>query len=247
MRISQQLNAAVNAQIGRELSSSHLYLSIAAYFDDRALKKLAGFFYQQSEEERAHALKFLQYLTNVDGVVEIPAVDAPKAGFLTAEEALQTAYEAELQITDHIHRLMEQALQEKDYPAAIAQLRLAVEVAPDNAAALNNLAWAQAQVGDPKAEENAARAYALAPNSSAVADTYGWILVQKGDAKRGAELLRKSVELAPNDPQRRLRLARAWIKAGDKAAARKELETAIAKAGEQPAVRSEAEKLLKEL
>jgi ferritin len=91
MRISKPLNAAVNAQIGRELSSSHLYLSIAAYFDDRALKKLAGFFYQQSDEERAHALKFLQYLTSVDGVVVNPEVVAPQAKFATHEEAINKA------------------------------------------------------------------------------------------------------------------------------------------------------------
>jgi ferritin len=117
MRISQQLNSAVNAHIGRELSSSHLYLSLAAYFDDRALKKLAGFYYQQSEEERAHALKFVHYLTDVDGTVAIPALGAPRMGFKTAEEALQTAYDAELEITVHIHALMEQAVVEKDYPA----------------------------------------------------------------------------------------------------------------------------------
>src|SRR5689334_13044194 len=117
MRISQALNAAFNAQIGRELSSSHLYLNIAAYFDDRALKRLAEFFYTQSQEERDHALKFIHYLTSVDGTVEVPAVAAPKAGFQAAEEAVETAYQAELGITANIHQLMEQAIQEKDYPA----------------------------------------------------------------------------------------------------------------------------------
>lgn len=117
MRISPELNAAINAQIGRELFSSHLYLSLAVYFDDRALKKLAGFFYTQSEEERAHALKFIQYLTSVDGNVAIPAIEAPKEGFQSAEEALQTAYDAELHITDNVNQLMEQAVAEKDYAA----------------------------------------------------------------------------------------------------------------------------------
>ena len=116
MRISAEMNAAINAQIGRELSSSNLYLSMAAYFDDRALRTLAEFFFKQSDEERQHALKFVNYLADMDARLEIPAIPAPKADFSTAEEAIEDAYNAELGITKNIHDLLAQAIDEKDYP-----------------------------------------------------------------------------------------------------------------------------------
>jgi bacterioferritin B len=147
MRISPELNGALNAQIGRELSSSHLYLNLAAYFDDRALKKLAAFFYQQSVEEREHALKFLHYLISVDGMATIPAIEAPKTGFQTAEEAIQSAYDGEIFITQNIHRLMEQALKEKDYPAQ-ELLRWFVTEQVEEVATIENMLKVVQQAGE---------------------------------------------------------------------------------------------------
>jgi ferritin len=117
MRISAALNDAFNEQIGRELTSSNLYLNIGAYFDDRALRKLSGFFFKQAEEERAHALKFIDYLGDVDGKVVVPAIKATKSEYQSAEEAIQTSFDAELDITAAINRLVDIAISDKDYAA----------------------------------------------------------------------------------------------------------------------------------
>ena len=74
----------------------------------------------------------------------------------------------------------------------------------------------------------------------------GWLLVQKGDTARGIELLRRAVELAPNDAAKRLILARGLVKAGDKSGAKKELAE-LSKADVPSATRDEAEKMLKDL
>ncbi|MDB5768653.1 MAG: prsT, partial [Collimonas fungivorans] len=50
----------------------------------------------------------------------------------------------------------------KQYKAAIPQLEAILKKTPDNAAALNNLAWTYQQENDPKALETAERAYKLA-------------------------------------------------------------------------------------
>ena len=110
---------------------------------------------------------------------------------------------------------------------------------------LNNLAWAMAQLKDPKALEYAEKANELAPNSPAIMDTLGVLLVEKGETHAGVELLRKAVERAPeaagHPPQSRAAL----IKAGQKDAAKKELE-ALAKLGDKyPAGRVKAMQLLK--
>jgi bacterioferritin B len=117
MRISPELNAAFNAQIGRELHSSNQYVNMAAHFDDRAMKLLAKLFFDQAAEEREHAMKFVHYLTNVDGKVEIPAIEAAKAEFATVEEAIRLAYDWEVGITKNINDLVDLAIAKKDYAA----------------------------------------------------------------------------------------------------------------------------------
>lgn len=117
MLISEELNKAFNEEIGRELFASHQYIAIASYFDGRALKKLAALFFKQSEEEREHAMKFVEYLNDVNGKVEVPAVDAPKSDFQSAEEAVRLALEWELDVTKHINDLMTLAVEQKDYAA----------------------------------------------------------------------------------------------------------------------------------
>ena len=142
--------------------------------------------------------------------------------------------------------LADLSMARKDYRAAAAQLASALEIDPDNVVMLNNLGWALNELGDPKAVDYAARAYAQAPNQASTADTYGWVLFQRGDTARAVELLRQAVELDPNDAGKRVRLARALLKAGNKDAAKKELGI-VAKAQGSPAERAEAEQLLKNL
>jgi len=109
---------------------------------------------------------------------------------------------------------------------------------------LNNLAWCLAETNDPAALDYAERAYRLAPAHAGIANTYGWVLVQRGETARGIETMRRAVALEPNESQRRLYLAKALIKTGDRAGARKELEVVASKGGGSQA---EAQQLLSTL
>jgi putative PEP-CTERM system TPR-repeat lipoprotein len=142
--------------------------------------------------------------------------------------------------------LAQRALSAKDYRGAVAQLRPALQLDPDNVTMLNNMAWALGELGDPKAIEYAERAYTLAPSTAAAADTYGWLLFRRGDTARSVEILRKALDLSPVDPEIRLHLAKALLKSGDKDGARKELDV-LAKPETPAAVRAESEKLRAEL
>jgi len=115
MLISKELNAAINEEIGLELFASNQYLNTASYFDGLGLRKLAGMFVKQSDEERAHAIKFVHYLDEVGGTVEIPAVAAPKATFASVEEAVAEALHWELEVTARINAMMTLAVDQKDY------------------------------------------------------------------------------------------------------------------------------------
>jgi Flp pilus assembly protein TadD len=70
---------------------------------------------------------------------------------------------------------------------------------PNDAVALNNLAWIYQGRHDPKAHALAQRAYMLQPTAQ-TADTLGWIVLQEGNATVGLTLLRRAAASIPNDP-----------------------------------------------
>jgi putative PEP-CTERM system TPR-repeat lipoprotein len=142
--------------------------------------------------------------------------------------------------------LAERELREKDYRSAASQYRTILAQAPNNAIALNNLAWAAGQLEDPQAVSYAEEANRLAPGSPAVLDTLGWLLVQKGDASRGLEYLQRASDLAPTSHEIRLHLATALAKTGQKESAKRELETLLKAPGSSPH-KDEASAMLKSL
>ena len=117
MLIKESLNKAMNAQIGSELAASNQYLAVAAYFDSESLPELRDFFFRQSDEERMHALKFVNYILEAGGTVRIPAIEAPPQDIDSAEKALQLSLDWELQVTKQINDLMDLAIKEGDHIA----------------------------------------------------------------------------------------------------------------------------------
>jgi len=117
MLISPKLNAAFNDEIGLELFASNQYLNMSAYLEGLPLKKLAGLFAKQSDEERGHALKFVKYLNDVGGTVVIPTVAAPQASFASVEEVIQESLKWETEVTNRINAMMTLAVEQKDYAA----------------------------------------------------------------------------------------------------------------------------------
>jgi putative PEP-CTERM system TPR-repeat lipoprotein len=142
--------------------------------------------------------------------------------------------------------LAESHLAAKEYKPAAALLENIVKRAPDNGAALNNLAYAYQQTKDPRALATAEQAFKIAGDNASVMDTLGWMLVEQGNTQRGLPLLQKAAAGAPTLPEVRYHLAVALNKSGDKAGARKELESLLAQ--NQPfAQQEEARSLLKTL
>jgi bacterioferritin B len=117
MLISKELASAINAQIGHEYGAGLQYVAIASYFQQEQLTLLAKLFFKQAEEETAHAMKFIHYMLDTKGDLNIPAIPAPKATFKSAEEALQAALTWEVDVTKQITALMSIACKESDYLA----------------------------------------------------------------------------------------------------------------------------------
>ena len=115
--IHPELVKAFNEQIGHEFGASMQYVSIAAHFQRNQLTLLAKLFYEQAEEEREHAMKFVKYLLDTKGELQIPSVPAPTPSFSSAEDAVAAAYRWEEEVTKQISALMDLAVKENDYIA----------------------------------------------------------------------------------------------------------------------------------
>jgi ferritin len=115
--ISRELATAFNQQIGHEFGASMQYVSIGAHFEQRQLRLLAKLFFDQAEEERQHAMKFVKYLLDTKGDLRIPSIPSPSATFSSAEEAVQAALNWEEEVTKQITGLMDIAVKQNDYLA----------------------------------------------------------------------------------------------------------------------------------
>ena len=142
--------------------------------------------------------------------------------------------------------LADRELKRRDFAEAAKGYKEILSIQPENTHALNNLAWTLGELKDPDALGYAEKAYRLAPANAAIADTFGWMLVERGDAKRGVEILAKAAAAAPDALVIRMHYAKALLKDGDKANARKELQAVSSASGESP-LKAEAAELLKQL
>ncbi len=103
-----------------------------------------------------------------------------------------------------------------------------LRIQPDNAPALNNLAYMKAEEGIDldQALTLAQRARQKVPNSSDIADTLGWIYIKKNLSDEAVRIFKGLVEKDPKNPTYRYHLAMALYQKGDKPTAKRELEEA---------------------
>jgi len=104
--------------------------------------------------------------------------------------------------------------------AARQQFERVLELEPDDAVALNNLAWLYDEADDARALELAERALARLPERVEARDTLGWILVRKGALQRGLTLLEQAYAERPEDPAIVHHYAHALAMSGERAKAR---------------------------
>ena len=95
----------LNEQVGHEFAASQQYIAIAVHYDSETLPQLAAHFYQQSLEERNHAMMMVQYLLDSGEEVIIPAVAAPQTSFADDVAPVALALDQEKRVTAQISQL----------------------------------------------------------------------------------------------------------------------------------------------
>lgn len=109
-----------------------------------------------------------------------------------------------------------------DWRGALPALKKAVELAPQQATALNYLGYAQLERGENVKEATAlvARASALRPDDAAITDSLGWAYFLNGDTGRAIEALERAALSEPADPTINEHLGDAYWQAGRRYEAR---------------------------
>jgi len=115
--LNTELEAALNAQLGGELYSSHLYLSMSAYCESANMPGAAHWFRMQADEERTHAMRFFEHLVDRGGRVVLGTIEAPPTEFSSLLDAFERALEAERNVTAAIDRLASMAIDQGDHAA----------------------------------------------------------------------------------------------------------------------------------
>ncbi|MCA3240863.1 MAG: PEP-CTERM system TPR-repeat protein PrsT [Rubrivivax sp.] len=128
---------------------------------------------------------------------------------------------------------------------ALAEERLAaiVKAYPTHPLALNNLAWLLTRAGKPGGTELARRADAALPNTPAILDTLAMALAGEKKIDEAVKVQRRAIELAPDNHNVRLNLARLEIQAADAKAARLNLQR-LAELGSKFPHQAEVSRLL---
>ncbi len=109
------MTAAINDQIKAEFDSAYIYLAMSAYFEDCGLSGMAHWMKKQYKEEVEHAEKFIDYLYERGARVIIPDIAKPKENYSDALDVFKTAYAHEQYVTSRIYKLVDMAVEEKDY------------------------------------------------------------------------------------------------------------------------------------
>ncbi|MGI6497648.1 MAG: ferritin [Oscillospiraceae bacterium] len=113
--LNEKVAALLNTQVNKELFSAYLYLDYANFYTDEGLNGFANWYKIQAQEERDHAMLFVQYLQNNDMKVTLEAIDKPSTVMNAPMDPLKAGLAHEQYVTALIHTIYEAAYSVKDF------------------------------------------------------------------------------------------------------------------------------------
>ncbi len=113
--INEKTAKLLNTQINKELYSAYLYLDFSNFYKDIGLDGFANWYKIQAQEERDHAMLFMQYMQNNDLTVTLEAIDKPSVELKDNMDPLKAGLNHERYVTDLIHTIYDAASEANDY------------------------------------------------------------------------------------------------------------------------------------
>lgn len=117
--VSKKMSQILNEQIQTEFEASYLYLAMSAYCELQNLPGFSAWLRQQSEEERAHAMRLFDFLLNREGTVELRQIGKPSSKYGTPLKMFNTVLAHEQEVTKKIDQAYRAALEERDNATAV--------------------------------------------------------------------------------------------------------------------------------
>ncbi len=113
--MNQKLVDAINGQINYEIESAHIYLAMAGYVGTLGLDGFENWLMVQYEEELAHAKKFMGYLNERGGRINIKGFEDPQNEFKSLLDVFETSLKHEYTVTERINNIMALAHDVRDF------------------------------------------------------------------------------------------------------------------------------------
>jgi ferritin len=113
--ITSKLQQAVNDQITAELWSSNLYLQMSYYLKQLGWDGFAHWMKCHSDEEREHATRMGDYLTDRGGQVKLKMVNLVPEGWGSVVEVFEHSLSQEKMVSKMIDKIVLHAIEEQDF------------------------------------------------------------------------------------------------------------------------------------
>ena len=103
--LNEKVAELLNQQINYEFYSAYLYLDFSNFYVEKGLNGFANWYKVQAQEERDHAMLFMQYMQNNDLPVELNAIDKPNAELKENMDPLTEGLKHEQFVTSLINNI----------------------------------------------------------------------------------------------------------------------------------------------
>jgi ferritin len=113
--LKKKMQEALNEQINKELWSSYLYLSMAAWFEDNNLPGFANWMRVQAQEEVSHAMKIFDYVNDRGGRVLLKPIAEVPVEWADTKTVVDETLKHERVVSESIYDLVNLAQKEKDH------------------------------------------------------------------------------------------------------------------------------------
>lgn len=115
--ITSKMQQVINDQITAELWSSQLYLQMSYFLKHQGWEGLSHWMKRHSEEEREHATRMADFLTDRGGQVKLQMLNLVPEGWGSAKEVFEHSLSQEKMVSKMIDKIVLHAIEEQDFAA----------------------------------------------------------------------------------------------------------------------------------
>lgn len=114
-RLSVTLTKALNEQMTKEAHAAQIYLSYAAWANNKGFGGISNFLFRHAQEERNHMMKVLEYILLRGAEVVVTAIPAPAENPISINNCFEKIFDHEVDNTRAVYKLVKMSLDEEDW------------------------------------------------------------------------------------------------------------------------------------